>query len=206
MSGCSPYALLVTSASEQSQVFQKSDGKDARGKNPTVAAAGELPPELDFFKYAQGSVPKRRAAETSASVPGEEGDANDDWERPNAKRLKINDEDGDTTLKQGKDGSFPHLMQRHRVATRGSNVPTHADSFEELRKRYSVSPLLLGNLSKYEYTHPTAIQSYCMPILLEVRTPLAKEIRLANELAFSLETSQPFPPLVLARLFRIFYL
>lgn len=64
------------------------------------------------------------------------------------------------------DNNIPH--QRHRVTTKGSNVPDFAETFEALRDRYQLSSNLLSNLSKNGYVYPTGIQSYGAPILLEV--------------------------------------
>ena len=62
-------------------------------------------------------------------------------------------------------------MPRHRVTTKGKNVPEHVETFEALRERYNVSSHLLQNLAQSGYKRPTGIQSYGMPILLEVRPP-----------------------------------
>jgi len=50
------------------------------------------------------------------------------------------------------------------------------DSFDALNDRYHVSSRLLTNLSENGYTHPTGIQSYGIPILLEVRFSLFQAI------------------------------
>lgn len=62
--------------------------------------------------------------------------------------------------------------QKHRVTTKGSNVPQEVDSFEALKERYQMSSHLLANLSRNGYTRPTGIQSYGIPILLEVSRTL----------------------------------
>lgn len=61
------------------------------------------------------------------------------------------------------------VSQRHQVKTKGSNVPAHFETFEELRARYSLPSHVASNLERYGYSGPTSIQSYAIPILLEVR-------------------------------------
>ena len=61
---------------------------------------------------------------------------------------------------------------RHRVTTKGTNVPEPVESFEELHNKYDVPPRILQNLKDYGYTSPTAIQRYAAPIILEVRDEL----------------------------------
>jgi ATP-dependent RNA helicase DDX52/ROK1 len=57
---------------------------------------------------------------------------------------------------------------RQRVVAKGTNVPAHADTFNALAERYHLSSLLLSNLALQGFTQPTGIQSYGIPILLEV--------------------------------------
>ena len=57
---------------------------------------------------------------------------------------------------------------RHQVKTKGSNVPPHFETFEELRRRYPFPSHMSSNLEKYGYSGPTSVQSYAIPILLEV--------------------------------------
>lgn len=59
-------------------------------------------------------------------------------------------------------------MPRHRVTTKGKNVPEHVETFEALRGQYSLSSHLLQNLAQHGYKRPTGIQSYGIPILMEV--------------------------------------
>ncbi|KAE9409340.1 P-loop containing nucleoside triphosphate hydrolase protein [Gymnopus androsaceus JB14] len=77
------------------------------------------------------------------------------------------DEEDDPKSDTEGDNSIPR--QRHRVTTKGSNIPEYAETFEDLRDRYQLSSLLLSNLSNNGYSHPTGIQSYGIPILLESR-------------------------------------
>jgi ATP-dependent RNA helicase DDX52/ROK1 len=62
-------------------------------------------------------------------------------------------------------------MQKHRVTSKGSDVPTPITSFEDLHERYQVPQRLLSNLSENSYKHPTGIQAHGIPILLEVSPP-----------------------------------
>lgn len=56
----------------------------------------------------------------------------------------------------------------HRIAATGSRIPEPVDNFESLQQRYGLSQLLLDNLASSQFSHPTAIQSQALPILLEV--------------------------------------
>lgn len=115
---------------------------------------GSLPVELDFFKYTQGGGKKRKA------------DAAEENSR-DEKKLKVLDTSEDEEEESGAEGEKPAVL-KHRVKTKGSNVPTHLDSFGTLRTRYNVSAQIYSNLEKYGYNEPTGIQAYGMPILLEV--------------------------------------
>ncbi|KDQ54901.1 hypothetical protein JAAARDRAFT_134603 [Jaapia argillacea MUCL 33604] len=141
------------------QLFNK--GKISGGPSQTAEkmAEGDLPPELDFFKYVKGGTVKRKAENGSKQ---EEGDGN------LAKRRKLDGDKGEDTGSEEEDVMVP-APPRHRVSTKGSNVPNHVDSFQELKDRYGLSSHLQTNLTKNGYTHPTGIQSYGIPILLESR-------------------------------------
>lgn len=94
-------------------------------------------------------------------------------------------------------------MPRHRVTTKGNNVPEHAESFEDLHGRYELSSYLLQNLAQYGYKRPTGIQSYGIPILMEVSTasePSGPFILTTR----SDEISLPFHLLVRAKLYPTF--
>ena len=117
-----------------------------------MAAAGDLPAELDFFKYAQNITGKRKRtvqAEVNQARPrrrkeGPEGDSQNETE---------------SNL----------IPTANRVKTKGSNIPTNITTFEELRK-YSIPAHLYPNLAAGRYRLPTGVQSHCIPILLEVST------------------------------------
>ena len=64
-------------------------------------------------------------------------------------------------------------MPRHRVTAKGSDVPAHADTFEEMCDRYALSSHIMQNLAQSGYKRPTGIQSHGVPMLMEVgRAPL----------------------------------
>ncbi|KAI0367512.1 P-loop containing nucleoside triphosphate hydrolase protein [Pilatotrama ljubarskyi] len=131
------------------QIF---NAKEPKASTSGQATDGELPAELNFFKYAEGGAPKRKASAT------------EDGSDPKGKKRKVEDEEAEE--EQPEDDP---PMPRHRVTTKGNNVPEHVETFEELRKRYSLSSHLLSNLAEHGYKRPTGIQSYGIPILMEHR-------------------------------------
>ena len=114
---------------------------------PLDSSSGEIPLELDFFKYAQGSYSKRKSPDSTT----QEG-----------KRRKLHHDDINASQVEEKKPATVH-----RVAAKGENIPAHVESFAAL-KTYSISSHLLSNLVSSGYTEPTSVQSYCIPILLEV--------------------------------------
>lgn len=148
----SPIALCILFQTNLSQGDKAQEPK----ASTSASASGELPPELNFFKYAEGGAPKRKApsADAEADVKG--------------KKRKVQDEDEDTDEEDVPMDDEPP-MPRHRVTTKGNNVPEHADTFEALRDRYNIPPHLFANLAESGYKRPTGIQSYGVPILMEVR-------------------------------------
>jgi len=139
---------------------------DAKGTERKRLKDGELPTELDFFKYATAGPSKRKPSE-----PGGEGHARTKRHRKgeSADGSDANAEheaDGDssmTTNPSDKSG-----MPRQRVTIKGNNAPRRADTFKELLDRYRIHSQLMDNLKRYDYEHPTGIQSAGCPILLEV--------------------------------------
>lgn len=119
-----------------------------------IANPGELPDELDFFKTQNSNGVGKRKAEQNEKLEG--------------KRRKLDEMDTTQDETQPFTG-VAHNPQTtaHRVTTKGKNVPSHIDSFDELRK-YSIPSHLYSNLASSGYKDPTSIQSYCLPILLEV--------------------------------------
>ncbi|KAJ7480144.1 P-loop containing nucleoside triphosphate hydrolase protein [Mycena galericulata] len=120
---------------------------------------GELPKELDYFKYVAGGTGKRKADGDGAAAKA-------------LKKRKVEDEQDSDDEQEDEDVDSPEATPpslRQRVVTKGSNVPTHVDTFSALAERYQLSSLLLSNLTLHGYNHPTGIQSYGIPILLESR-------------------------------------
>ncbi|EJD04257.1 P-loop containing nucleoside triphosphate hydrolase protein [Fomitiporia mediterranea MF3/22] len=114
---------------------------------------GDLPSELDFFKYTQGAAPKRKIRQASSSH--ENGEAS----REETKRVKfdaVHKEEGPS-------------QPRHRVTVKGTNVSDPVHTFEALQEKFDVSPRIIQNLKEYGYSSPTDIQSYATPIMLQGR-------------------------------------
>ncbi|KAI0063196.1 P-loop containing nucleoside triphosphate hydrolase protein [Artomyces pyxidatus] len=142
------------------QLFDKTSKKGGNSKALVQNADGQLPTQLDFFKYAQaGPSKKRKGAEAGLSHA-------DGLKRRKAEESE--DEEGDDADVDMPPNSAPPIP-RHKVTTKGSNVPPPADTFEALKERYNVPSHLMSNLLQYGYTAPTAIQSYASPILLDSR-------------------------------------
>lgn len=70
-------------------------------------------------------------------------------------------------VEEGTDEGAPS-MPKHRVTSKGKDVPEPVDSFDALVDRYQLPSLLLQNLSQSGYRAPTGIQSHGIPIMLEV--------------------------------------
>ncbi|KII94424.1 hypothetical protein PLICRDRAFT_36695 [Plicaturopsis crispa FD-325 SS-3] len=140
------------------QLFNKSKPSTKLGKSTMDGKDGVLPVELDFFKYAKGSSSKRKV--TSAEGR-EESDAEESDREAKKRRIEEDEEE----WRAADDPPMP----KHRVTSKGRNVPEHADSFEALRERYKISSQLLSNLQKNGYARPTGIQAHGCPIMLESR-------------------------------------
>ena len=143
---------------------------------------GELPSELDFFKYAQGGSAKRKTETDS---------------QPKAKKARLEDDmDVDEEAENvgaAEEGEPSSSMPRQRVTAKGNNVPEAMESFDELRERYSIPSRLLQNLEASGYKQPTGIQAHGVPILLEVSSRrLLREAECITFKPFSTETSPPF--------------
>ena len=135
--------------------------KQDKGKAVARAHEGELPAELDFFKYAQGGSSKRPADQDK----DKEGYSGGETSGARKKR-KLDEGDGEEAERSDEDDP---PMPRHRVTTKGSNVPQHIESFQQLEERYHTPSYLLSNLKQSGYKRPTGIQSHGIPILMEVR-------------------------------------
>jgi ATP-dependent RNA helicase DDX52/ROK1 len=127
--------------------------------NISTAGDDQLPADLDFFKYAQSAgASKRKDSQT---------------EEQSKKRQKVTpneqvNDDGDEYEDNGEASSSIRIL-RHRVTTKGSNIPPPIHTFEDLKERYDVPSRLLTNLRESGYRTPTAIQAYASPILLQSR-------------------------------------
>ena len=125
-----------------------------QGSTSTSASIDELPPDLDFFKYAQGTRLKRKASSLDAAEELEE-QADVENSEKNSKKSRIEEK-----------REWP--SEKHRVVIKGSDVPLPIESFRELEGRFKVTTQLLSNLSKNGYSTPTGIQSHATPVLCEV--------------------------------------
>lgn len=116
--------------------------------------SSEIPLELDFFKYAQGSHVKRKTGESSSAPEGKR------------RKVDVDEEDEDEDMPAQREATKSTTV--HRVSTKGSDIPSHIDSFEDLKNIASVPSHLFTNLKSSGYTEPTSIQAYGIPILLKV--------------------------------------
>lgn len=149
-------SFLTLSMFLQTNLSQGNKAQEPKAST-SASASGELPPELNFFKYAEGGAPKRKApsADIETDVKGKK------------RKVEADEDEGTDEEDVPMDDESP--MPRHRVTTKGNNVPEHADTFEALRDRYNIPPHLFANLAESGYKRPTGIQSYGVPILMEVR-------------------------------------
>ncbi|KAF7986167.1 hypothetical protein HWV62_38556 [Athelia sp. TMB] len=142
-------------------IQQPTISQNAKGKATHKTAEGELPPELDFFKYAKSGTTKRKAVEER------------DREEGKKRKMKHDPEDDEDENADeddiGGSGSSGPSRPKHRVTAKGTNVPEPVDSFDELEGRYQVSSRLLRNLTENGFAVPTGIQSHGIPILMECR-------------------------------------
>ncbi|KAI0005368.1 P-loop containing nucleoside triphosphate hydrolase protein [Russula compacta] len=147
------------------KLFSGSSHNDSKDKERRGLKDGELPPELDFFRYAAAGNLKRKHSdeEGKARRKHRKEDTTDDARDTNAE----DEEDSDSNIIAEHSTNVP--IPRHRVTTKGNNAPKRVDTFEELRDRYRIDSQLMGNLKRYGYEHPTGIQSVGCPILLESR-------------------------------------
>ncbi|KAI6153280.1 P-loop containing nucleoside triphosphate hydrolase protein [Pisolithus tinctorius] len=147
------------------RLFNKSNNTETKAA-VSVSLDSQLPPELDFFKYATGGQSKRKVTHDE-SVAGASRPA--DPSGSIQKRRKVDAEDqlsDDGSSDEEADGT---PARKHRVVSKGSDIPMPADKFEELTERYGMAPRLLANLREHNYKHPTGVQAHGIPILLEGR-------------------------------------
>lgn len=128
----------------------------------------ELPPSLDFFKYAKG-----RHQKTNIIAKAEQQDSSDENNQDKhfgrKRRRKCDESDDESSTKA------PAL--RHRVTTKGQRVPSKAESFQEMQTRYKFPVYIMQNIRASNYIEPTPIQQVGVPILAEVGRNLATKNR-----------------------------
>ncbi|KAG9050192.1 RNA-dependent ATPase rok1 [Tulasnella sp. UAMH 9824] len=151
---------------DQVRLFE-STGKASTSLDTSIGAAS-LPTELDFFKYALGSDAKTRSAKSKGKLPAPTRAPPTDSPTEAEDAISVDEEDS-----SGDESSVSYIPKRgksiHRIAATGSRIPEPAGDFESLSQRYGLSQLLLDNLASGGFSHPTAIQSQAVPILLEKR-------------------------------------
>ncbi|TFK40884.1 P-loop containing nucleoside triphosphate hydrolase protein [Crucibulum laeve] len=140
-------------------LFNNAKSSSSATDVPLGPPDGDLPSELDFFKYAQNTSVKRKAGDSTGPDKKRRIDDIVDKEEDEERQIEIHAQESNITEGYAK----------HRVVTKGFNVPPHANTFDALTNRYRIPSHLLANLSTNGYTQPTSIQSYGIPILLEHR-------------------------------------
>jgi len=139
--------------------FRKEKAKSEK-HDKILTVPGELPAGLDFFKYAQNNSGKRKA------------EGKQDHSREKRRKVERDSCDKEHGMDTAKDVPMIQDVPRRaaqRVATKGARVPPPINSFDDLRK-YSIPSHLYTNLASSGYKDPTGIQSYCIPVLLQVRS------------------------------------
>ncbi|KAF8758461.1 P-loop containing nucleoside triphosphate hydrolase protein [Rhizoctonia solani] len=125
------------------------NGESSKGVRSTTQelAPGQLPPELDFFKYAKAAPNGPASAPTSMKPPkSEESESSPGKKHPNTSR---------------------ESLPKHRVTSSGDGVPSPISEFEDLSSRYKIPQRLLQNIENCGYDSPTGIQAHGIPVLLE---------------------------------------
>uniref|UniRef100_D8PL49 RNA helicase n=1 Tax=Schizophyllum commune (strain H4-8 / FGSC 9210) TaxID=578458 RepID=D8PL49_SCHCM len=133
------------------ELFQPSKAGQSEGKKKKTQSTSNLPSDLDFFKYAESSSSKRKTDSTDPNT---------------RKKRRV---EADVAEGEGSNDEEEAPRQKHRVTAKGINIPVAAQTFGEMKERYDMPSLLLSNLSKHGFKHPTGIQSHGIPILLEKR-------------------------------------
>lgn len=98
-----------------------------------------------------------------------------DGRQTEGKRRKVESEEDSDEVEEDLQDTTPR-PPRHRVVAKGSNIPKELEEFQELQARYSVSSRLFGNLEQNGFKHPTGIQAYGIPILMEVGSQIFRVI------------------------------
>jgi ATP-dependent RNA helicase DDX52/ROK1 len=133
------------------------------------ASPTEMPAELDFFKYARNSTGKRKQQDPLTV-------------RPQDKKRRVDDEDDlddPDDSQEHQDAERP--PERHRVTSKGNNIPDAINSFEALHEEYRIPSHIYQNLLKSGFKYPTSIQCHAAPILLRVRVPVSSQLSLTDQ-------------------------
>ncbi|CAG8674200.1 14653_t:CDS:2, partial [Acaulospora colombiana] len=134
----------------------------SKDKTETKLPTGsELPPSLDFFKYAKRS----HSGGHSSQATGLKQREDEGNEQQSRKRKREESEDDEMDV----DSNTESHPLRHRVTTKGQRVPAAADSFDEMEERFSLPVYLMQNIRSLGYKEPTAIQRTGVSILAESR-------------------------------------
>ncbi|KAF5312427.1 hypothetical protein D9619_003068 [Psilocybe cf. subviscida] len=131
--------------------------KERKAEEKTLTS--EIPLELDFFKYAQGSHVKRKSGEPSSVPEGKR------------RKMDVDEDKEEEDTPAQKETNKPTTV--HRVSTKGTDIPAHIDSFEDLKNIATIPSHLFANLKSSGYAEPTSIQAYGIPILLKDRDLVA---------------------------------
>lgn len=116
-----------------------------------------MPAELDFFKNANAGNGKRKR---QANEP----------ELSQDKRQRMDSDSSEGEEEEEKFRAMGGVLTKHKVTSKGNNVPAAVQTFEDLRSIHQITSQLFQNLLKNGYSYPTKIQSHAVPILLAVRS------------------------------------
>ncbi|CUA72477.1 ATP-dependent RNA helicase ROK1 [Debaryomyces hansenii CBS767] [Rhizoctonia solani] len=137
---------------------ENAESKNNMKSSTQDLAPGQLPPELDFFKYAKAA-PSGPTSEPAAPIKPTK--AKEEAEPTQGKKRKRGNEERKESL------------LKHRVTSSGDNVAPPITEFEDLSPRYKVPQRLLQNIENCGYDYPTGIQAHGIPVLLEGRHLIA---------------------------------
>jgi ATP-dependent RNA helicase DDX52/ROK1 len=136
----------------------------------TSTITENIPKALDFFKYSNASLCKRKISNGHDPMARKRPRI-EELKKDNERRAEYSSDSGSDSGSGSGDGEEEQISQRsqkQRVKVRGQAVPAPVNTFEELNKRYKVSSNLITNLKRSGFEYPTGIQSYGCPVLLEV--------------------------------------
>ncbi|KAF9470719.1 P-loop containing nucleoside triphosphate hydrolase protein [Pholiota conissans] len=143
-------------------LFSKHKDTKHNGKISPKLQTGEIPLELDFFKYAQNNQGKRKK-DNSDSSPGKRRKTDRDED----------DEEDIEVLAHETESRKPATS--HKIAAKGANIPPFIESFGALQnyEKYAVPHHIFSNLKSSGYLEPTGVQTACIPIILKDRDLVA---------------------------------